>query len=61
MKTVRLKIDLEHTKKILRGEPVTIKVPLGATHLELRFATPGQNSGDSIAKILDVFFNGRPA
>jgi len=61
MKTMRLQIDLEHTKKILRGEPVTIKVPEGATRLELRFATPRQDSGDSIAKILDVFFNGRPA
>lgn len=63
MKTARLKIDLAHTKKLFRGEPIVIKVPEGATLLEINLSAPKPKveSGDSIAKILDVFFNGRKA
>lgn len=56
---VKLQIDAAHSHKLARGEPVTIKVPKGATKIELRLKRSARD--DSFAKICDVVFNGRPA
>jgi hypothetical protein len=63
MPRVTVKIDREHTRRLLRGETVRIVVPEGLETMGLRLDVPDGNKpdGDSIAKILDVFFNGRKA
>jgi len=58
---VKLRIDAPHSRKLMRGEPVTIKVPLGARLITLRLSHRDPAERDSFAKILDVFFNGRSA
>lgn len=62
MVIARLKIDREHSLKLLMGQPVTIKVPPNAARLELRLdLAKSPRHDDSFAKICDVFFNGRRA
>jgi hypothetical protein len=58
---VKLQIDAAHSRRLVRGEPVTIKVPLGAKLVQLRLTHIDPEKLDSFAKICDVFFNGRPA
>jgi hypothetical protein len=58
---VKLQIDAAHSQKLVRGKPVTIKVPVGAKQIELRLSHSDPAKLDSFAKICDVFFNGRPA
>jgi hypothetical protein len=58
---VKLNIDAAHSRKLVRGEPVTIKVPLGAKLITLRLSHVDPVKQDSFAKVLDVFFNGRSA
>ncbi len=59
---VKLSIDAAHSRKLLRGDPVVIKVPKHATELQLRLAHfRTREQQDSFAKICDVVFNGRPA
>lgn len=59
MNKLTIRIDESHTKKLLSGERVTIKVPLGATKFSIQLTVP--KHADSLAKLVDVFFNGRPA
>jgi hypothetical protein len=54
---IKLQIDERHTRELLTGKPIAIKVPRGATVLEIRTAA----ISDRFAKLIDVFFNGRPA
>jgi len=60
MKRPTIQIDQEHTRKLLRGETIAIKIPSNTPVLQLRLYNHGEPT-DSFAKILDVFFNGRPA
>ena len=60
MSTPIVRIDAEHTVKLLRGKPVTIKVPGTATTVKLQL-TPPPSSSSELVKLFDVFFNGRPA
>lgn len=57
---VKVKIDTEHTIQLMEGKPIAVKIPSGATVLELQIV-PQSKDGDSLAKIIDVFFNGRSA
>lgn len=62
MPAPKLRIDREHTLRLLAGQAVTVKVPPGAKTLAFQLDKKTiENGGDSMAKILDVFFNGRPA
>jgi len=56
---VTVLIDRDHSVRLMRGKPVTIKVPKGATELTLHCA-PAEHSF-SFAEVIDVFFNGRRA
>lgn len=58
-KRVTVKIDRKHSLQLLHGDSITIKVPKDATELTLQLMTPERES--SMAEIMDVFFNGRPA
>jgi hypothetical protein len=61
MKRAKILINALHSRALLLGEPVAIKVPEGAKIIELRL-TPSQiHPIDSMAKVIDVFFNGRKA
>jgi hypothetical protein len=55
---VRIQIDEPHSKKLLSGEPVVIKVPDGATTLEIRLVVIQPSD---FVKAIDVFLKGRPA
>ena len=55
---VKIQIDLKHSMALVSGKPIAIKVPKNATIVQIRL-TPVRD--DSFAKVLDVFFNGRPA
>ena len=59
MGRTRLQIDTEHATKLIRGESIAVKVPRDTDVLEIRLAKP--YDGDSFAKLVDVFFNGRSA
>jgi hypothetical protein len=62
MKLVRVLVNKEHATKLLFGLPIIIKIPEGTTHLELNLDSASVRPPDaSIAKIIDVFFNGRKA
>lgn len=56
----RVIIDLERTKKLLKGESVTIRIPEGAKTLEIFMQAP-KLPRNEFAEALDVFFNGRSA
>lgn len=58
-----LKIDREHTLRLLSGQPVAIKVPKGAPSVRLLLTLDfgGNDPLDGLAKCMDVFFNGRKA
>lgn len=56
----RVVIDLESAKRLLCGKPVTIRVPEGATLLEVHMVAP-PTERNTFAETLDVFFNGREA
>jgi hypothetical protein len=43
----------------MEGKVVTVRIPANATALQIRLQKP--EGTNSVAKILDVFFNGRPA
>jgi hypothetical protein len=58
MKRIKVQIDLQHSRKLLTGDVVAIKVPKDAQVIELRLAPIPDNY---LAKCMDVFFNGRPA
>ncbi len=58
---LKLRIDAAHSLKLVRGEPVVVKVPMGTRQVELRLSHAEPEKLDSFAKICDVFFNGRPA
>ncbi len=58
---LKLRIDAAHSRKLVRGEAVTIKIPLGTRPLELHLSHRDPEQLDSFAKICDVVFNGRPA
>jgi hypothetical protein len=58
MKRVKVQIDPAHSRKLIAGDAIAIKVPKGAEAIEIRLATVPR---DSFAKVIDVFFNGRPA
>jgi hypothetical protein len=58
---VKLQIDTAHSEGLMRGKPMTIKVPLGAKQIELCLSHRDPMQLDSFAKALDVFFNGRSA
>ncbi len=57
--TKTIRIDREHTRKLLAGETVAIKVPAGCTVLRLKLDVPEGEHTAGLAKVLDVFFNGR--
>jgi hypothetical protein len=57
VKRVKVQIDEKHTRELLAGKPIAIRIPADAQVLEIRTAT----FPDRFAKLLDVFFNGRPA
>lgn len=59
MKRIKIQIDQAHSLNLLRGQSIAIKVPAGAGVIQLRLTKPVEP--DSFAKVLDVFFNGRPA
>lgn len=63
MKRVKMGIDSEHAKALLAGKKIAIKVPPGAEVIELSmsFAVKYDGPLDGMAKVIDVFFNGRPA
>lgn len=61
MDRAKLRIDAAHSRKLVRGEAVTIKVPLGAKLITLRLSHASPSALDSFVKLTDVFFNGRPA
>lgn len=56
---VAIEIDREHSRRLASGRPITIRVPNGATELTIQCAQPPRTS--SLAEVVDVFFNGRPA
>jgi hypothetical protein len=58
---LKLRIDAAHSRKLMRGEAVTVKVPMGTRQVELRLSHVDPVRLDSFAKLCDVFFNGRPA
>lgn len=64
LKTVTVRIDANHAAQLLAGRTVAIKVPDGADILEI-VAEPLPASAAPIfhglAKLADVFFNGRKA
>lgn len=51
-------IDEKRARMLLDGKVLTVRIPVNATSLQIRLQKP---ESDSFAKILDVFFNGRPA
>jgi len=59
MKRAKVRIDSAHSRKLIEGKPIAIKVPKGADVIELRLLLVDRD--DSFAKLVDVFFNGRPA
>ena len=59
MKRVKIKIDRLHSEWLLSGKNVAIKVPAGADVVQIQLTVVPEDS--SFAKVLDVFFNGRPA
>lgn len=63
MPTPTLKIDREHTLRLLAGQPIAIKFPKGApaVRLLLTIDLDGKTPLDGVAKCMDVFFNGRRA
>jgi hypothetical protein len=58
VKRTKIQIDAAHSRKLVIGQPIAIKVPRGAEIIELRLT---KQPADSFAKLVDVFFNGRPA
>jgi len=52
-------IDEKRARMLLNGKVVTVRIPVNATSLQIRLQKP--EDGNSIAKIFDVFFNGREA
>jgi len=60
VKRLTIVIDEAHSLQLMRGESIAIKVPPNTPVLQLRLATLA-STPDSFAKVLDVFFNGRPA
>lgn len=61
MTRAKIKIDAAHSLRLMYGKPVAIRIPRGATVLELRLAPQAKNFEDSFAKICDVVLNGRRA
>lgn len=62
MKEVRIRIDQAHSAKLAKGEPVSFKVPKGTEVVQVRLSAPAADPlMSSIAKCMDVFFNGRKA
>ena len=63
MKRVKLRLGTSAIVKLMTGEPVAVKLPIGASILELQSDLPQRSSESrgSLAELLDVFFNGRPA
>lgn len=61
MKRAKVRIDKEHTLRLMAGKPIAIKVPEGADVIQLELAQVAGAAPDSWAKLCDVFFNGRPA
>jgi len=55
---VTVLIDAEHSKKLMTGERIAIKVPANARVIELQLT---KVASDSLVKLIDVLFNGRPA
>jgi hypothetical protein len=57
-----IKVDAEHTARLAHGETVVLKVPPGAETLGIRLTKlPPGTPLDGMAKLCDVFFNGRKA
>jgi hypothetical protein len=52
-------IDEKRARMLMEGKVVTVRIPANATALQIRLQKP--EGTNSVAKILDVFFNGRPA
>lgn len=62
MATPMLRIDREHSLRLLAGQAVTVKVPANAKTVSFMLDLPkGTSSLDSFAHICDVVFNGRKA
>jgi hypothetical protein len=60
MKIAKVKVDAEHTLRLLEGKPVGICVPAGTEVLELKLE-PQAKDRNYLAEVVDVFFNGRKA
>jgi hypothetical protein len=56
---VTVRIDEEHSMKLITGKTVSIRVPKDADVIELKLMH--QRSNNTLAKVIDVFFNCRPA
>lgn len=59
MKKAKVLIDAESAKKLLRGGAVRVRITQEVEWVEIRMQCV--EKADPIAKIFDVFFNGRPA
>lgn len=59
MKKAIVVIDAEKANRLLRGERVQIRLTQDVRLVELYMQAP--EKADPMAKLFDVFFNGRPA
>jgi hypothetical protein len=58
----KLKIDRAHSLALVAGKSVTVKIPPNAKAITLVLDMPNVSADlDSLAKVIDVFFNGRKA
>jgi hypothetical protein len=61
VKRIKIQIDRQHAAALLQGKAIAFKIPAGAQVLQLQLAEGFPPTPHSFAKLLDVFFNGRPA
>lgn len=61
MKRVKIHIDREHSRKLIEGKPIALKVPQGTDVVEIRLEVNPLTNRDTLSKCIDVFFNHRPA
>lgn len=67
MTTVKVDLSADHCRRLLNGDQITINIPLGAQRLQMRLAegikvkVSTSSPLNGLAKICDVFFNGRKA
>jgi hypothetical protein len=54
-------IDEKRARMLLDGKVVTVRIPANSESLQIRLQKPSECDSFNFAKVLDVFFNGRPA